>query len=149
MSPIELFVTLVGLAFVGSLSASRSETGAWGLLSGSEYILLGVIMGPHLLGLATRTAFQGFESLLLMALAWLLAVRGTAFAAIRGEAARVVDILLSAFGSLTSLAAALEALSGLHGQGQSAELLPDACPSRDEAEAAAQRRGCSALEWLP
>ncbi|CAK6688003.1 ATP phosphoribosyltransferase regulatory subunit [Synechococcus sp. CBW1107] len=57
--------------------------------------------------------------------------------------------VLVAYGQSSSLAAALEALSGLHGQGQSAELLPDACPSRDEAEAAAQRRGCSALEWLP
>ena len=57
--------------------------------------------------------------------------------------------VLVAHGPCSSLAAALEVLSRLHGQGQSAELLPDPCPSRTEAEAAAQRRGCSALEWLP
>jgi len=57
--------------------------------------------------------------------------------------------VLVAYGQGSNLAAALEALAGLHGQGQSAELLPEACPSREEAEATAQRRGCSALEWLP
>ncbi|MCX5933074.1 MAG: ATP phosphoribosyltransferase regulatory subunit [Cyanobacteria bacterium] len=65
--------------------------------------------------------------------------------AARDPAARPV---LVAYGQSSSLADALTALSGLHGQGQSAELLPDACPSRGAAEAAAQRRGCSGLEWL-
>ncbi|MDM7935987.1 MAG: ATP phosphoribosyltransferase regulatory subunit [Cyanobium sp. CZS 48M] len=65
--------------------------------------------------------------------------------AARDPAARPV---LVAYGQNSSLADALMVLSGLHGQGQSAELLPDACPSRGAAEAAAQRRGCSGLEWL-
>lgn len=56
--------------------------------------------------------------------------------------------VLVAYGQNSSLADALTVLSGLHGQGQSAELLPDSCPSRGAAEAAAQRRGCSGLEWL-
>ncbi|MCP9800578.1 ATP phosphoribosyltransferase regulatory subunit [Synechococcus sp. RedBA-s] len=65
--------------------------------------------------------------------------------AARDPAARPV---LVAYGQNSSLADALTVLCGLHGQGQSAELLPDACPSRGAAEAAAQRRGCSGLEWL-
>ncbi|MBC1260228.1 ATP phosphoribosyltransferase regulatory subunit [Synechococcus sp. BSF8S] len=56
--------------------------------------------------------------------------------------------VLVAYGNHSSLARALDCLARLHDKGQSAELLPDACPSRDQAEAAAQRRGCSALEWL-
>ncbi len=56
--------------------------------------------------------------------------------------------MLVAYGERSSLAAALEQLERLHGQGRSAELLPDACQRREEAEAEAQRRGCSALEWL-
>jgi ATP phosphoribosyltransferase regulatory subunit len=63
----------------------------------------------------------------------------------RDQASRPV---LVAYSQRSSLAAALETLAWRHRQGQNAELLPDACPGRDEAEAAAQRRGCSALEWL-
>jgi ATP phosphoribosyltransferase regulatory subunit len=63
----------------------------------------------------------------------------------RDQASRPV---LVAYSQRSSLAAALETLACRHRQGQNAELLPDACPGRDEAEAAAQRRGCSALEWL-
>jgi ATP phosphoribosyltransferase regulatory subunit len=56
--------------------------------------------------------------------------------------------VLVAYGERSNLAAALDCLGRLHGEGRSAELLPDACPQRDLAEAEAQRRGCSGLEWL-
>ncbi len=56
--------------------------------------------------------------------------------------------VLVAYSQRSSLAVALEALACRHRHGQNAELLPDACAGREEAEAAAQRRGCSALEWL-
>jgi hypothetical protein len=76
LSPIELFLALIALAFVGGLRAARSET-RWGALpSGVEYVLLGVAVGPHLLGLVGKPAVSGFEPLLLMALGWLAAVRG-------------------------------------------------------------------------
>lgn len=79
MSPTELFVVLVALAFIGGVRAARGSSSIWGLSSGVEYVVLGAIAGPQLLGLVNRGAVEEFEALLLMGLGWLLAVRGANF----------------------------------------------------------------------
>lgn len=80
MSTIELFTALVLLAFVGGVRAARGASSPWSRLSGVEYVLLGLTLGPHLLGLVSKGAVHEFEPLLLMGLGWLFAVRGAKFA---------------------------------------------------------------------
>lgn len=76
MTPLELFIVLVALAFVGGVRAARESGSIWGFASGIEYVALGVVLGPHLLGVVTRAAASEFEALWVMALGWLLAVQG-------------------------------------------------------------------------
>jgi hypothetical protein len=80
MSTIELFTALVLLAFVGGIRAARGANNPWSRLSGVEYVLLGLTLGPHLLGLVSKGGVRDFEPLLFMALGWLVAVRGAKFA---------------------------------------------------------------------
>jgi Kef-type K+ transport system membrane component KefB len=79
MSPTELFVVLVALAFIGGVRAARGSSSIWGLSSGVEYVALGAVLGPEFLGVVTRGAVEGFEALLLMGLGWLFAVHGANF----------------------------------------------------------------------
>lgn len=55
---------------------------------------------------------------------------------------------LVAYAGQAQLAAALEALEGLHGAGERAELLPQPCATAAAAEAIAAERGCSVARWL-
>lgn len=65
------------------------------------------------------------------------------------EAAAVAEPpVLVAYGRPEALTVALEHLESLHRQGLAAELLPDPCQKREQAEAELQRRGGSVLEWL-
>jgi ATP phosphoribosyltransferase regulatory subunit len=64
------------------------------------------------------------------------------------EAAVLEPPVLVAYGRPDALTAALERLESLHRQGLAAELLPDPCPRREQAEAELRRRAGSALEWL-
>ncbi len=99
MTPLELFIVLVVLAFIGGIRAARGTDSLWGFASGIEFVALGVALGPHLLGVVTRSAASEFEELWIMALGWLLAVRGAHFGAERGLT------LLSLIGSVIASAA--------------------------------------------
>lgn len=79
MTATELFVILVALAFIGGVRAARGSSSVWGLASGVEYVVLGLVLGPKFLGVLTHRTVEGFEALLLMGLGWLLAVRGVNF----------------------------------------------------------------------
>ena len=56
--------------------------------------------------------------------------------------------VLVAWASAADLGPALDLLEHLHGAGQAAELLHQACGSAAEAEAIAQRRQCSEARWI-
>lgn len=79
MTPTELFVVLLALAFIGGVRAARGSSNSLSFSSGVEYVVLGLAVGPKLLGFVTRGAVEGFDALLLMGLGWLLAVRGANF----------------------------------------------------------------------
>jgi hypothetical protein len=80
VSPITLFVGLLILAFVGGIRATRGVGSAPHSQSGVEYVILGLVVGPHVLGYVSKHAVYEFEPLLLMGMGWLLAVRGAKFA---------------------------------------------------------------------
>lgn len=76
MTPLTLFLTLMLLALIGSLLSERPELRSMGMASGIEFVVIGILVGPHLLGLITHQTVSGFEPLLLMALGWLAAALG-------------------------------------------------------------------------
>jgi ATP phosphoribosyltransferase regulatory subunit len=64
------------------------------------------------------------------------------------DASRAARPVLVAYGGEQALAAALDALESLHGQGQCAELLGHPVPSQAEADRLAAERGCNRATWI-
>ncbi|MEX1316726.1 MAG: ATP phosphoribosyltransferase regulatory subunit [Synechococcaceae cyanobacterium] len=64
------------------------------------------------------------------------------------DAASAPRPVLVSYGGDRALAAALEALETLHGQGQCAELLGHPVPSQAEADRVASERGCCRATWI-
>ncbi len=77
MSPILLLTGLMGLAYFGSMLVQGRAIRGFGLPSGTEFLLLGVLVGPKFLALFTRQGLAGFESLTTVGLAWLAFVIGS------------------------------------------------------------------------
>lgn len=100
MSPTELFVILVAVAFIGGARAARGSSRVWGLSSGVEYLVLGAIVGPQFLGVVSHQAVEGFGALLLMGLGWLLAVHGVNFGRPLGMGFEFRGLLTSVFSSV-------------------------------------------------
>lgn len=85
MTPLTLFLTLMLLALIGSLLSERPELRRMGMASGIEFVVMGILVGPHLLGLVTHHTVSGFEPLLLMALGWLAAALGIQHGVYEGQ----------------------------------------------------------------
>ena len=65
------------MAYIGStLAGSRGGRRAQSLVSGVEYVLLGAFIGPHVLGVVTRSVTTSFEPLAIVALGWLAMADG-------------------------------------------------------------------------
>lgn len=71
MSPFVLLTGLLALAFIGSMLVSGHSIRGFGLPSGTEFLVVGVLIGPRFLGLVTHESLEGFEVVTLAALAWL------------------------------------------------------------------------------
>ena len=74
--------TLLGLlvvAFIGSMLVGGRTIRGFGLPSGAEYLVLGVVVGPHVLGVLPRSTAHSFEPILLCAAAWLAFVIGVSY----------------------------------------------------------------------
>lgn len=77
MTPLSLLVALLAVAYVGGFLRDAEHRRSFGWSSGVEFVLLGLVMGPHVLGLVSTTTVVGFEPILMMIVGWLLAVQGT------------------------------------------------------------------------
>lgn len=105
MSATELFVLLVAVAFIGGARAARGSSSVWGLSSGVEYVVLGVVVGPQFLGVVSHGAVEGFEALLLMGLGWLLTVHGANYGRQSGKRFELRRLLPAVFSSVLCAAA--------------------------------------------
>ena len=76
MNPVLLFVGLLVLAYLGSILVGGRAIRGYGLPSGAEYVLLGLLLGPHVLGVLTRDTLTAFQPLSLVAIGWLALVVG-------------------------------------------------------------------------
>lgn len=76
MSPILVLTGLLIVAYFGSILVGGRAIRGFGLPSGTEFLLLGILVGPKAMGLVTRSSLSGFEPLTLVALGWLALTTG-------------------------------------------------------------------------
>ncbi|MBI3200636.1 MAG: potassium transporter Kef [Myxococcales bacterium] len=89
MSAILVLVGLLVLAYLGSILVGGRSVRGYGLPSGSEWVLLGLVVGPHFLGTVTRPTLAALEPLALVALAWLALVTGIDYGFVGARRIRV------------------------------------------------------------
>lgn len=77
MSPIILLTGLLALAYFGSMLVGGRTIRGFGLPSGTEFLLLGILIGPNFMGVFTRHGLGSFDAITLVALAWLTLVLGS------------------------------------------------------------------------
>ena len=79
MSGIGPLLGLLVLAYVGSMLVSGRTIRGFGLPSGAEYLVLGVVVGPHALGIFTRSTISAFEPIFVLGASWLALVAGLTY----------------------------------------------------------------------
>lgn len=123
MSGVGALLGLLVLAYVGSMLVSGRTIRGFGLPSGAEYLVLGFVVGPHALGMFTRSTISTFEPIFVLGASWLALVTGIGYGVIGqrrirlgpafvgvvtacGVAAGVAALLYYAFGELGVLSGA-------------------------------------------
>ncbi len=76
MNALLLFMGLLVLSYIGSFLVGGRALRGVGLPSGAEYVALGFVLGPHVLGLVERSMLESFEPIVHVALGWLALVIG-------------------------------------------------------------------------
>lgn len=76
MSLILLLLGLLVLSYIGGFLVGGRAIRGFGLPSGSEYVALGFLVGPHVLGLVDRALLDAFTPLAHVALGWLALAMG-------------------------------------------------------------------------
>jgi hypothetical protein len=74
-----LLLGLLVLAYVGSILAGNRTIHGFGLPSGAEYLLLGFVLGPHVLGVVNRSLLDNFRPVLIVGAAWIALVAGIGY----------------------------------------------------------------------
>jgi hypothetical protein len=80
MSAGWLLLGLLAIAFIGSNVARGRRVPGFGLPSGSEWLLTGIAVGPHLFGLVHQQDLSLFAPVLIAGLGWLSMTVGMRFA---------------------------------------------------------------------
>lgn len=110
MSPLFAFVGLLLLSYLGSILVGKRGVRGYGLPSGSEYLLLGMVVGPlGLRSLDVETTY-GFAPLLHAGAGWLLLLTGLDWAARGSAAPRPLPTLLASLLGMITLAAVAAAV---------------------------------------
>ncbi len=116
MNQLWLLLALLVLSYVVSMLVTGRTIRGFGLPSGSEYVLLGFVLGPSVLGLVSGTLVESFSPVLVVGAAWTTLVAG---AGIGYVGSRPVKAGRAAFGIfLTTLVFALLALGAYFVLGQ-------------------------------
>ena len=79
MSGIAVLLGLLIVAYVGSMLVGGRTIRGFGLPSGAEYLVLGVVVGPNVLGLLPRSTVRSFEPIFVCAAAWLALIVGLGY----------------------------------------------------------------------
>lgn len=100
MNAIWALMGLLLLAYVGSFLVGGHAIRGIGLPSGVEYVVLGFVIGPGVLGLLERSTLHDFDPLAHVALGWLVFVVGASYGTVDD---RRVPLRRLAAGWLTTL----------------------------------------------
>jgi Kef-type K+ transport system membrane component KefB len=100
VNPLVVLMGLLVLAYVGSFLAFGHSIRGVGLPSGTEYILLGVVLGPHVTGVVEGSMLATFDPIADVAVGWIALLIGFGFGVEAGKPARVGAVL---GGSMISL----------------------------------------------
>jgi hypothetical protein len=100
VSAIGLLLGLLVLSYVGSILVGGRTIRGFGLPSGAEYVLLGFVLGPRVLGVVSGTLIEAFGPLLVVGSAWLAFVAGIGYGQV-GE--RKIHVGRAAAGVLFAL----------------------------------------------
>jgi len=99
VSGIGVLLGLLVLAYVGSILVSGRTIRGFGLPSGAEYVLLGVVLGPQALGVIERSVAQSFEPVLIVGVSWMAFLIGLAYRHVGRRVARPGRLLFGVLGS--------------------------------------------------
>jgi Kef-type K+ transport system membrane component KefB len=115
VNPLLLLMGLLLLAYVGSFLVGGHSIRGVGLPSGTEYIVLGILLGPNVTGLVEHSMLETFDPIADVAVGWIGLLIGFGFGIEGGRRARVASILggtLIALFTGGAIAAALWFVSG-------------------------------------
>ncbi len=100
MNAIFLLMGLLILSYLGSFLVSGRAVRGIGLPSGAEYVALGFVLGPHVLGVVGRAMLVSFEPIAQVALGWLALVIGLDFGFAGERRVRTQSLVLGVLGAL-------------------------------------------------
>ena len=84
MSAIAVLIGLLVLAYIGTILVGGRAIRGYGLPSGAEYLMLGFVLGPHVLAVLDRSTLSVFDPMVQVGLGWLALVVGLDYA-VMGE----------------------------------------------------------------
>ena len=108
MTPISLLLVLLLVAYIGGHWASTRGKRAFGSASGLEYVVLGLVLGPRVLGSLDEQVLLVFEPISLVALGWIALGYGAEVGAVGDQGVRKGPVLCGLL--LTMLIALVTAL---------------------------------------
>jgi hypothetical protein len=109
VTPISLLLVLLVVAYIGGHWADAPGKRAFGSASGVEYVVLGVVLGPEVLGSLDEQLLLSFQPVSLLALGWIALGYGAEVGAVGDHGVRMGPVLCGLL--LTMLIAALTALA--------------------------------------
>lgn len=101
MNSIWLLMGLLLLAYLGSFLVGGQSIRGFGLPSGAEYLVLGLVLGPHMLGLLERSTVAVFHPFAEAGAGWVALIVGLDYGFVGNRRVRLGNLAL---GSLVSLA---------------------------------------------
>lgn len=97
MSGVELLLGLMVLFYVGGILVGGRTIRGFGLPSGVEYLLLGFVLGPYVLGVIRAPVLELFSPLLVVGCAWIALVAGVGYTQVGLRRIRVGRSLFGVF----------------------------------------------------
>jgi hypothetical protein len=94
MSGVAVLLGLLVVAYIGSMLVGGRTIRGFGLPSGAEYLVLGVVAGPHVLGLLPRSTVRSFEPIFVCAAAWLAFVAGVGYLIVGNRRVKIARALI-------------------------------------------------------
>jgi Kef-type K+ transport system membrane component KefB len=94
VNAIWLLMGLLLLSYIGSFLVGGRALRGVGLPSGAEYVVLGFVLGPHVLGLLDRSSLDAFEPVANVSLGWLALVIGLDYGFVQGRRLRASRMAL-------------------------------------------------------